>query len=800
MFVRRIGVLIGITALVAGVTWCVPVSATPPRVTATVAGAFTDSLVTAAIGVPTAVTALPGGGAVVLDKGGDVRIVRNGTLLASPALSLSVCTESERGLLGFAVDPAFGSNGFVYVYFTRSSPSAPGGCVNRVSRFTMHGDVIAPSSQRVLLDNIGSPGGNHNGGDLFVGNDGYLYVSVGDGGCNVRALSDCAGNNQAAQDRSLLNGKVLRVDRSTGAPAAGNPFTGAGSAVCRIRGNTASTPSTRCREIYAFGLRNPWRFAFDPNTSATRFFINDVGQDTREEVDLGVVGSNYGWPVREGVCPQGHNPPCAAAPSVYRQPLTDYPHNATVGGEYITGGAFVPNGAWPSSFDGGYLFADGNPGKIFFRNAAGTVNYSAPFAAGVSSISDLGFVMDPGGWSLYYVLPGAGQVRKITYRAPAASPVGNLVYSPLATASRVLDTRHLGAASGPVRAGASRLVRLVAAVGAHRAALVNITMVAPSSDGDVSAWRPRSARPATGNVVGQRGLVSAAASVVPIDSNGNVELFTSATSNLIVDLVGFFDVSTGPVRAGRYVPVGPVAAIDTRMLPSLANAYVRTSSAGVDTVNMPVRGLYGIPVDAAEVALQVTGSADSGPNGGTVVAMPHGGTVPPTSNLNTNGNGDMRTNLVVVPIGADGSVDLRLRGTADVVVGVVGWFTGASSAVGTAGRFVLLPPVRVVNTRTGVGFHRLAARAAGAVNPAVVPDTALAIAATLAMASPGGAGSLTVYPNGLSPVPSVATVMTVLAGQSRGGADLSAMTSGVVRCRTTVATDVVVDVMGYFAG
>ena len=774
-------------------------AAAPPRAQATVGSAFTDSLVSAAVGTPVAVTALPNGGAAVLDKSGQVRIVRNGAVLATPALTLSVCTESERGLLGFAADPDFGLNGYVYLYFTRSSPSAPGGCVNRVSRFTMHGNIIDPASQHVLLDNIGSPGGNHNGGDLAVGNDGYLYVSVGDGGCNVRAIGDCAGANHAAQDLSLLNGKILRVNRATGAPAAGNPFTGAGTAVCRTRGNTVATPTTRCREIYAYGLRNPWRIAFDPNTGGTRFFIDDVGQDTREEVDLGVVGSNYGWPFREGFCPQGQNPPCAAAPAGYRNPLTDYPHDAAVGGDYITGGAFVPNGAWPAAFDGGYLFADGNPGKIFFRSASGAVNHTSPFATDVGSISDIGFVMDPAGWSLYYVLPGAGQVRKITYRAPAAVASGHLVYAPATTSARVLDTRHLGAASGPMRAGTTRLVRLTSSPGAHRAAVVTITMVSPTSDGSITAWRSRTQRPRTVNVMGQRGMAVAGTSVVPVDTSGTLELYSSATSNVVVDVLGFFDVApAASVRAGRYVPVGPVAAIDTRTLPSSANIYSRTASSGVDVVTMPVRGRYGVPTDAAAVALQITGSADSGPSPGYVVAMPHGGAVPPTSSLNTNGNGDLRANTVIVRLGATGSIDLRLRGTADVIVGVVGWVSGTASASRTGGQFVLLPPTRVVDSRSKLGFARLAAGASAAVNPAVVPDGAAAVSSTVAMVGSAGFGSVTAYRNGLSPVPAVPAALTTGAGQSRSGASITATTSGAVRYRSTVATDVVVDVTGYF--
>ena len=103
-----------------------------------------------------------------------------------------------------------------------------------------------------------------------------------------------------------------------------------------------------------------------------------------------------------GIRAEHSNPICPppAANLGYTQPLTDYPHNPTNGGDYITGGAFVPNGAWSSTYDGGYLFADGDPGKIFFRNAAGNTNYNVPFVSAVGGITDIGFVMEPAGWAL----------------------------------------------------------------------------------------------------------------------------------------------------------------------------------------------------------------------------------------------------------------------------------------------------------------------------------------------------------------------------------------------------------------
>ena len=335
--------------------------------------------------------------------------------------------------------PTFTTNGFVYLYYTHVDASMPGGCANRVSRFTMTGDTIAPGSEVVLIDKISSNAGNHNGGDLEIGKDGYLYVSVGDAGANPRTTTATVG---AAQDLSLLNGKILRVDPATGGPAPGNPFMGPGTESCRVRGNTDSTPTTTCQEIFAYGLRNPWRFAFDPNSAGTRFFINDVGQSTREEVDEGLIGANYGWNTREGVCPTGQNPPCAPAPAGMVDPLTDYPRSV---GQYITGGAFVPDGYWPAQFDGDYIFGDGGSGSFWVRDdATGAVDYATPFHT-ADGMSDMAFVLESGGLSLYYVVSSTStdSVRKITFPTQALpTPSDPTHFVPAAPALRVFDSRR----------------------------------------------------------------------------------------------------------------------------------------------------------------------------------------------------------------------------------------------------------------------------------------------------------------------------------------------------------------------
>ncbi len=369
---------------------------------------------------PTAIAPiLDSGRALVLEKGGAVRVLQSdGTLLSSDALTLSVCTDSEEGLLGAAVDPGFASNGFVYLYYTRNAGNcaSSSGRFNRVSRFKMTGDTIEPASEVVLLDNMNIPAGNHNGGDLHVGNDGDLYVTVGDGGTNPRGSGP-----SAAQDLSLLNGKILRITTS-GAVPPDNPFAGAPEATSCATAGISAPITAKCTEIYDYGLRNPFRFAFDPNTSATRFYINDVGQSTWEEVDAGAGGLNYGWDIREGFCNMGSSTSCPPTPAGFTDPLTVYNHSS--GCSFITAGAFIPNGIWAPAYDGGYLFGDGGCGKIFLLTSAGTVEYGDPFAQTSGVITDMTFLTQQGRTALYYVTNATGEIHRITLPpSPAAADV-----------------------------------------------------------------------------------------------------------------------------------------------------------------------------------------------------------------------------------------------------------------------------------------------------------------------------------------------------------------------------------------
>ncbi len=404
---------------------------------ANVPNAFEDAAIVN-VPSPTALAFTPDGRLLITSQTGQLWVYQNGALRATPALDLSarVCSNSTRGLLGIAVDPGFASNGYLYLYYTldkdaakRCPRSLSSQVINRVSRFSMSGsgNSVSLSSERVLVDNIPNPFGGHNAGDLHVGKDGFLYFTTGDGGCDYRGDSGCAGENDAARDNNVLLGKVVRVTRSGGIPAS-NPYQGTNSAHCNVSGRISA--GLHCRETYASGLRNPFRMAFDPNASGTRFLINDVGQNLWEEINEGRAGADYGWNVREGRCARGSASDCGS-PSGLTNPVFSYQHGSSglfAGCSSVTGGAFVPNGLWPG-MNGAYLFSDYVCGKIFKLTQTSS-GYSASVFAdelGNSSAVHLTFGPYAGTQALYYTsYAEGGQVRRIAYtgatnRAPTAS-------------------------------------------------------------------------------------------------------------------------------------------------------------------------------------------------------------------------------------------------------------------------------------------------------------------------------------------------------------------------------------------
>jgi len=347
---------------------------------ATVPPGFTDTLVAQGMSNPTAMALAPDGRIFVLQQGGSVRVIKNGQLLSTPFLTLTVDSQGERGLLGIAFDPAFATNHFIYLYYT--VPTAPEH--NRVSRFTANGDVAVPNSEHVLLDldNLSSAT-NHNGGGLHFGPDGKLYLGVGENA-----------NGSNAQTLTNLLGKLLRFN-SDGTIPTDNPF--------------YATASGKNRAIWALGLRNPFTFGFQPGTG--RLFINDVGQSTWEEIDEGAAGTNYGWPNTEGPT----NDP------QYKGPLYAYQHSSgTPTGCAITGGAFYnpQQVTFPASYVGNYFFGDLCAGWIYRLDPANG-NGVTSFASGIPNPVDM--IVTPGG-DLLYLARGEGAVHRVGYGGGGPGP------------------------------------------------------------------------------------------------------------------------------------------------------------------------------------------------------------------------------------------------------------------------------------------------------------------------------------------------------------------------------------------
>lgn len=370
----RFASLSRVLALVGAVLVLTVLLVTKPVYAATLPSGFTESLVASGLSNPTAFDFAPDGRVFVTQQGGALRVIKNGALLATPFLTVTTDSSGERGLLGIAFDPAFGTNNYLYVYYT--VPGSPPH--NRVSRFTANGDVVVAGSELPILDLENLSGAqNHNGGAIHFSSDDKLYVAVGE-------------NGNPANSQTLNNrlGKILRLNTDGTVPT-DNPFY-----------NTATGDK---RSIWAMGLRNPFTFAFQPGTG--RLFLNDVGQGSREEINDGIAGSNYGWNICEGSC----NPANAA----YRDPLLQYPHSGgAFNGCSIVGGAFYnpTTTVFPADYTNDYFFADLCGGWIRRYDIAS--NTSAVFATGISSPVDLH--VNPDG-SLYYLARGTSQIWRITY-------------------------------------------------------------------------------------------------------------------------------------------------------------------------------------------------------------------------------------------------------------------------------------------------------------------------------------------------------------------------------------------------
>jgi glucose/arabinose dehydrogenase len=323
---------------------------------------------------PVYLTSPPGDARLfIVQQTGVIRVVKNGSLLATPFLDIRnlVSRRSEQGLLSMAFHPSYAANGFFFVDYTDRTGDI------RVVRYHVSGanrDRADPSSAKPILTIPHRSFPNHNGGLVMFGPDGKLYIATGDGG----GEGDPLGNGQKI---STLLGKILRIDVNAGNPYAipsDNPFVG--------------RPGAR-GEIWAYGLRNPWRFAFDRSTS--RIYIADVGQSAWEEVDIQsarAAGRNYGWKIMEGR--HCFSPRANCNMQGLTLPQFEYSHGQ---GCAIIGG-FVYRGSRIPSLVGRYLYSDlcGGWLRSFFFNGGVTEhkqwnvgNFGTPTSFGEDSAHEL---------------------------------------------------------------------------------------------------------------------------------------------------------------------------------------------------------------------------------------------------------------------------------------------------------------------------------------------------------------------------------------------------------------------------
>jgi uncharacterized repeat protein (TIGR01451 family) len=361
-----------------------------------------DEIVASGLAQPVQVTHAGDGSdrLFVVEQPGTVRIVKNGTVLSTPFLNLSgqVVAGGERGLLGLAFHPNYRTNGYFYVNYTRAGDGATVIARYRVS--PTNPDVAEPSSAQVLMT-IAQPYANHNGGQLlFSPVDGYLYVGMGDGGSGGDPLNH-------AQNINTLLGAMLRLDVDRGTPystPADNPYVGR-------EGRD---------EIWAIGLRNPWRFSFDRQTGD--LYIGDVGQNLWEEIDYQAAatpgGLNFGWRCKEGTHVYNFSGDC---PNLQlTDPISEYSHSE---GHSVTGG-FVYRGHDYLALVGRYFYADYVEGKIWslYKTGSNPDTWSAGELELNTGLNISAFGEDESG-ELYVLDHTGGTIRRL---ADANGPVPNL--------------------------------------------------------------------------------------------------------------------------------------------------------------------------------------------------------------------------------------------------------------------------------------------------------------------------------------------------------------------------------------
>ena len=379
---------------------------------------FVQKTVVSGLKLPTSFTRLPDGRLHVAEKSGLVKVVRPG---GRPRLILDLRHEvdewSDRGLLDIEASPEFRRTGHVYLLYSyddqQDKPDSDGIRTARVARLTMTGDSISKKSEKVILGSINTgscndhpPGSDcipvdysHSGGAIRFDADGNLFISTGDGSGNEKAYIS---NALRSQNLDSFSGKILHVSpEGKGLPS--NPFWTGDADVARSK-------------IWAYGLRNPFRFNLRPGTN--QLYIGDVGSTFTEEVDVvDKPGLNFGWPCYEGTARSPLYKRQAMCKKLYakgkaavKAPLVAYPRATVIGGAFYTGKT------WPSQFHDAYVFGDWEESSIKFLTRESDDRYSAqPTDLAAQAAGPVELEFEPDG-NLYYVALNIGQIRRISFR------------------------------------------------------------------------------------------------------------------------------------------------------------------------------------------------------------------------------------------------------------------------------------------------------------------------------------------------------------------------------------------------
>jgi glucose/arabinose dehydrogenase len=338
LFFHYILLLFALLLLVTGI-----ISAQPEPKQVTLPTGFSQTQITSTLNRPTTMRFAPDGRLFIAQQSGEVRVVVNDVLQETPVITLNVLNQNEAGLVGLALDPDFATNNYMYLYYT--VPAVPDDPItgeneakpphNRISRFTLNGNVADPLTEVTVLDLddlvAAKPGDEtrHMGGAMNFGADGKLYAAVGD-------------NFDPANAQSLENvkGKILRINADGSIPE-DNPF------YDQLEGNN--------RAIWAFGLRNPYSMAIQPGTG--KMLFNDVGEEAWEEINEGVAGANYGWPIIEG--PIDEADPEPVPPDDYVDPLYALPHPAQGCISFVGAAFYNPvTVQFPEEYAGDYFYGE----------------------------------------------------------------------------------------------------------------------------------------------------------------------------------------------------------------------------------------------------------------------------------------------------------------------------------------------------------------------------------------------------------------------------------------------------------